>query len=233
MRAYPGNTEKTILGHSPLELFGYVAQGLFQTQQEVDAAATQPGKGIGRIRYADLNHDGTINQLDQNWLGRQLPKAEYGINIQLSYKNFDLALFGSGVTGRKVNNSIKGSTDFVAVGMNMGTRILNAWTPQNKSSTIPMATLVDANSELSRFSSYFVESGDYFKLRTVQLGYTLTKTALKNMGVQQVRFYVLAENSLLIFRKNGAGAFTAKDPEDPGSLYPKPMISSVGLNVTF
>jgi TonB-dependent starch-binding outer membrane protein SusC len=233
VRAYPGNTEKTILGHSPLELFGYVAQGIFQNQQQVDASATQPGKGIGRIQYADLNHDGVINQLDQNWLGDQLPKAEYGISIQLSYKNFDLNLFGSGVYGRKVDNTIKSSTDFVATGMNMGKRILNAWSPQNTKSTIPMMTLVDANSELSRFSSYYVESGDYFKLRTAQLGYTLSKARLKAIGIQQLRLYVLTENGLLFFRKKGAGAFTAEDPEDPGSVYPKPVVGSVGLNVTF
>jgi hypothetical protein len=233
VRAYPGNTVKTILGHSPLELFGYVAQGLFQTQQQVDAAATQPGKGIGRIQYADLNHDGVIDQLDQDWLGDQLPKAEYGINIQLSYKNFDLNLFGSGVYGRKVNNTIKSSTDFVATGMNMGKRVLGAWSPQNTKSTIPMLTLVDANSELSRFSSYYVESGDYFKLRTAQLGYTLSKANLKTIGIQQLRIYLLTENGLLFFRKKGPGAFTAEDPEDPGSVYPKPVVGSIGLNVTF
>ncbi len=94
-------------------------------------------------------------------------------------------------------------------------------------------TLVDANSELSRFSSYYVESGDYFKLRTAQLGYTLPATTLKTMGMQQLRVYVLTENGLLFFRKKGAGAFTAKDPEDPGSVYPKPVVVSVGLNVTF
>ncbi|MEJ7738015.1 MAG: TonB-dependent receptor [Chitinophagaceae bacterium] len=233
VRAYPGNTEKTILGHSPLELFGYVAQGIFQTQAEVDEAATQPGKRIGRIRYADLNGDRIINQLDQDWLGDQLPKGDYGINVQLYYKNFDVSLFGNGIYGRKINNSIRGSTDFIASGMNMGKRVLNAWTPQNTSSTIPMLTLVDANSELSRFSSYFAQNGDYFKLRTVQLGYTLSKTILQKIGMQQLRIYALAENSILLFRKKGKDAFTAMDPEDPGSLYPRPVNYSLGVNVTF
>lgn len=233
VRAYPGNTEKTILGHSPLELFGYVAQGLFQTQAEVSAAATQPGKGIGRIRYADLNKDGVIDQLDQDWLGDQLPKAEYGITIQVSYKNFDLNLFGSGVYGRKVNNSIKNSLNFVAVGMNMGRNVLNAWTPQNTASTIPMLTLVDANSELSRFSSYSVEKGDYFKMRTASLGYNFSKGLIQRVKLQQFRVYILAENFMLIYKKKGNQAYTAMDPEDPGSVYPRPFNLTLGLNMTF
>lgn len=233
VRAYPGNTEQTILGHSPLELFGYVAQGIFQSKAEVDASATQPGKGIGRIRFADLNGDKVIDTRDQAWLGDQLPKGDYGINIQLAYRNFDASLFGNGLYGRKVNNGIKGSTDFIASGMNMGKRVLNAWTPQNANSTIPMLTLVDANSELSRFSSYFVESGDYFKLRSAQIGYTLPRETLSKIRIQQLRVYGLAENSLLIFRKKGAGAFTAEDPEDPGSLYPKPVTFTLGFNLTF
>jgi hypothetical protein len=233
VRAYPGNVEQTILGHSPLELFGYVADGLFQTQKEVDDAATQPGKGLGRIKFADLNGDKKIDPLDQTWLGDQLPKGDYGINIQLSYRNFDVALFGNGIVGRKVNNSIKGSTDFIATGMNMGTRVLKAWTPQNTSSTIPKLTLVDANGELSRFSSYFVESGDYFKLRNAQVGYTFSKTTIQRVGIQQLRVYLLAENTILLFRKKGKNAFTAMDPEDPGSLYPKPVNYSVGINLAF
>ena len=96
-----------------------------------------------------------------------------------------------------------------------------------------MLTLVDANSELSRFSSYFVESGDYFKLRTAQLGYTLPKEMFRKLGIQQLRVYGLAENSILIFKKKGKDAFTAMDPEDPGSLYPKPVNYSLGLNLTF
>jgi len=233
VRAYPGNTEKTILGHSPTELFGYVIQGIFQTQAEVDAAATQPGKGIGRLRFADLNNDGKIDQLDQDWLGNQLPKAEYGINVQLSYKNFDLSLFGQGIYGKKVNNSIKSSTDFIVSGMNMGTRVLDAWTPQNTSSTIPMLSLIDANSEISRFSSYFVESGDYFKLRTAELGYTLPQALLKKINIEQIRVYALAENCIMIFKKKGKDAYHAMDPEDPGSAYPRPVNISIGLNVTF
>ena len=72
----------------------------FQNQAEVDAHANQVGKGIGRIRYKDLNSDGNIDALDQDWLGTILPAFEYGIRIDLAYKNFDLQLFGSGISGR-------------------------------------------------------------------------------------------------------------------------------------
>ncbi|MBE7171631.1 MAG: TonB-dependent receptor [Williamsia sp.] len=228
---YPGNVEKTILGHAPQEMFGYIVQGLFQTQEEVDKSAAQPGKGIGRIRYADLNGDGKIDALDQDWLGNQLPKAEYGLNIQLGYKGFDLALFGQGIYGRKVNNVIKGSTDFLQSGMNMGSRVLDAWTPQNKTSTIPMLSNANSNNE-TRFSSYYVESGDYFKLRTAELGYAVPQKLIDRARIQHCRVFVLGGNLFTIFRKGEKDSFTAMDPALPGSTYPVPTSVTFGLNLT-
>lgn len=99
--AYPGNLENTIIGHSQFDIFGYKTAGLFQSQAEVDAAPTQIGAGPGRIRYVDTNHDGKIDANDQTWIGTTLPSLEYGARIDLNYKKFDLAIFGSGVAGRK------------------------------------------------------------------------------------------------------------------------------------
>ena len=230
---YPGNVEKTILGHSPNELFGYVVTGIFQTQEEVNTSATQPGKGIGRLRYADLNKDGVINALDQDWLGYTLPKAEYGINAQLRFKGFDLSLFGQGVYGRKVNNNtVKISNDFLNPGMNNGTRVLKAWTPQNTSSNIPALSNGNANNE-TRLSSYFIERGDYFKLRSAELGYTLAKTILNRAKIQNVRVFFVGTNLFTIFKKSGKDAFTGMDPSLPGNIYPQATNVTVGLNLSF
>ena len=228
---YPGNVEKTILGHSPNELFGYVVQGIFQTQDEANAAPAQPGKGVGRLRYADLNGDKVINALDQDWLGYGLPKAEYGINIQLSYKGFDLALFSQGVYGRKVNNSIKASSDFLQSGMNMGTRVLQAWTPQNSGSTIPALSNANSNNE-TRFSTYFVERGDYLKLRSAELGYDIPKRWLDKARIEELRIFFVGTNLFTVFKKSGSQAYTAQDPSLPGSIYPQATNVTFGLNIS-
>ena len=230
---YPGNVEKTILGHSPNELFGYIVTGIFQTQDEVTNSATQPGKGVGRLRYADLNKDGTINALDQDWLGYSLPKAEYGINAQFKFKGFDLALFGQGVYGRKVNNSVvKQSNDFLNPGMNNGKRVLKAWTPQNTSSTIPALSNGNANTE-TRFSTYFVERGDYFKLRSAELGYSIPKFLLDRAKIQNLRIFFVGTNLFTTFKKSGKDAFTGMDPSLPGNIYPQATNVTLGLNLSF
>ena len=90
VRSFVGNVEKTILGHSRTSYFGYVTDGIFQSVDEVNKAAAQPGKGVGRIRYKDLNGDGMINALDQDWLGTELPALTYGLSTQVSYKNLSL-----------------------------------------------------------------------------------------------------------------------------------------------
>src|SRR5205085_5531438 len=98
--AYAGNLVNTIIGHSQFDIFGYKTNGLFQSQAEVDKAPKQIGAGPGRIRYVDINNDGKIDDLDRTWIGTTLPTLEYGVRVDLTYKKFDLSLFGSGVKGR-------------------------------------------------------------------------------------------------------------------------------------
>ncbi|WP_353195791.1 TonB-dependent receptor [Parapedobacter defluvii] len=234
VRSFPGNVEKDILGRSRSSLFGYVTDGLFQSQEEVDAHATQPGKGIGRIRYRDLNSDGTINALDQDWLGTELPGFIYGVNVQVGYKNFSLAVFMRGVGHVTVNDGSKNYTDFLgtASGVNKGSRLLDAWTPENRGSNIPALSLVNANNEL-RASDYFLVSGDYFKIQQIQLGYTLPERLAKAAKLGSVRIYGVADNALLFFNKSKDKIFTGPDPETPGAIYPRPIRYTVGLDIQF
>ncbi len=126
--AYPGNSEKHILGHPMESYFGYVVQGIFQNQQEVQNSAAQPGKGVGRLRYKDLNGDGVINSLDQKYIGVNSPDISYGLNADFSYKNFDMTVFFQGIQGIAVNNPTKVYTDFTSIwnGTNYGARTLDA-----------------------------------------------------------------------------------------------------------
>ncbi len=234
VRSYPGNIEKTILGHSRTSFFGYVTDGIFQNQAEVDKSAAQPGKGVGRIRYKDLNGDGKIDALDQDWLGTELPGLTYGVNIQLNYKNFSLAVFMRGVNDITVNDASKVFTDFLGtnIGTNKGKRLLNAWTPQNTTSTIPAASLVNANSE-TRASDYFLVRGDYFKVQTIQLNYAVSSRFISKIGLNSLRFFGIADNAFLFFKKKGQKTFTGSDPETPGSVFPRPVRITFGLDARF
>jgi TonB-dependent starch-binding outer membrane protein SusC len=227
--AYPGNAEKSILGQSQFAIFGYKTDGLFQNQAEVDAHATQVGAGPGRIRYVDLNGDDKIDALDQDWLGTTLPAFEYGIRADLSYKNFDFSMFGSGVAGRYGFEPYLFFNSFLRPRENGGPGILNAWTPQNTGSKTPMLTLVDANSE-GKTSEYFNINTSYFKLRTMQLGYSMPQSAIKALRMNQFRFYVMGENLFWFKSKEYQG----KDPEVSNiDLIPIPTSVTFGVNIVF
>lgn len=223
--AYPGNLVSTILGHSQFDIFGFKSNGLFQSQAEVDAAPKQIGAGPGRIRYVDINKDGKIDDLDRTWIGSSLPKLEYGLRVDLSYKKFDLSIFGSGVAGKTgfdvytLFNSLMRSRE------NVGPGVFNAWTNTNKNTTVPALTLTDNNNE-GRGSDYFFVNASYFKLRNVQFGYTLNGNKIFN----KVRIFGMAENIFWIKSKK----YTSPDPEridlDP---VPIPRTFTLGINASF
>ena len=228
---FGGDGVMNIIGHSINMRAGYIADGIFKSQEEVDNHADQTGKGVGRIRYKDLDNNGVIDTKDQTWIGNPNPDFTYGLNIYLEYKNFDLTMFWQGVQGVDVYNEVKKNTDFWSVGdmnANRGTRLLGAWTPQNPGSDIPAVCLEDLNNE-KRISSYYVENGSYLKLRNLQLGYTLPTDISKKIKIERLRFYFSAQNLLTIKSKN----FTGMDPENPNFGYPIPLNLTFGFNIGF
>lgn len=228
---YGGNgLEDNILGRPINSMYGYVADGLFRSEAELENSAVQQGKDLGRIRYKDLNGDGIIDSDDRTWIGNPNPGYTYGMNISLSYKNFDFTTFWQGIGNVEVINQTKYQTDFWSVddvGSNKGARLLDAWSPSNPNSDIPALTTVDSNAE-SRFSTYYVENGSYLKLRMVQVGYSLPETLMEKYGVQKIRVYANAQNLWTI----SAADFTGVDPENPGFGYPLPLTFTVGINVS-
>jgi TonB-dependent starch-binding outer membrane protein SusC len=232
---YAGNTEKTIIGHSITSQFGYVYDGLFQNQAEVDAAAAQPGKGIGRIRFKDLNGDKIINVLDQDWLGTLNPKLIYGLTTEVSYKDLTLSVFVRGVYGALVQDRAKlefGLLGYVN-GSNKYSSLLDAWTPQNNGSNIPMLSYNNINQE-ERSSDYTLVNGSYLKLQSVQLSYNLPKSVLNLIKVPSAKIYVLGENLILLFDRKGPKAFSGPDPETPYTNltgYPKPIGVTFGIDI--
>ncbi len=247
LTGYPGDPAngKSVLGHSDLEMFGFVADGIFKSQDEVDNSAIQNGKDVGRIRYKDIGGldengkyvnipDGKIDNLDRTWLGDRNPDYIVGLNSTFSYKGFDLNIFFQGIIGVDVYNEYKHLTDFSSIwpGGNYGARTLKAWSPENPNSTIPSVTLTDTNNE-GRYSSYFIENGSYLKLRNLKLGYTLPENITKSLKISSIRFYVQGQNLLTIKDNKGSNQFTGVDPESPGFAYPIPASYTIGANLTF
>lgn len=228
---YGGNgTTDNILGRPLGSFYGWVADGLFRSQAEVDNHATQQGKGLGRIRYKDLNGDKVIDDRDRTWIGSPHPKFTYGLNLSASWKGFDASVFLQGVHGIDVINDAKFNTDFWSVretGSNKGIRLLDAWSPANPDSDIPALSFTDENFE-NRFSSYFVEKGSYMKLRNMQVGYTFPESVMQKIKVQNLRLYVGGDNLLIIWKSK---SFTGIDPENPGFGYPNPRVFTAGLNI--
>lgn len=229
---YGGNgTTDNILGRAINSFYGYVVDGIFQTQEEVDNYVEQSGKGVGRLKYKNLNDDEKIDESDRTWIGSPHPDFEYGLNIYLEYKGFDLTAFFQGVQGIDVYNNVKRWTDFWAVdqiGANKGTRLLDAWSPTNTGSSIPAITYSDDNNE-KRTSSYFVESGSYLKLRNAQLGYSLPTKLIAKAKLEKARIYISGQN-LFTIKSN---SFTGLDPENANLAYPIAKTFTVGLNVSF
>ena len=232
---FGGNGVKSVVGHPMGAQVGYVADGIFKSQEEIDNHAVQEGAGLGRIRWKDLNGDGKITEADQDWIYNPTPDFTWGLNIYLQYKDFDFTMFWQGVQGVDVDcRGFKSQTDFWANSninvpyLNKGVRALDAWSPSNPGSDIPALTTADLNNE-GRISSYYIENGSFAKLRTIQLGYNLPKTFTDKIRMDRLRLYISAQNLLTI----KSSKFSGVDPENPGFNYPIPLNLTFGLNVGF
>ena len=229
---FGGNGVYSVIGHTFGAQAGYVADGIFCSQDEVDNHALQEGAGVGRIRWRDLDGDGRITEADQQWIYDPTPDFTYGLNVYLQWRDWDFSMFWQGSQGQDVISDLKKETDLwsgLNIGfLNKGERLLDAWTPSNPDSKIPALTRSDANNE-KRVSTYFVENGSYLKLRNLQVGYTLPSKLTERIRMQKLRFYLSAQNLLTIKSKD----FTGVDPENPNFGYPIPTNVTFGLNVSF
>lgn len=217
--------------------YGYVADGLFRTEEEVYNSADQEGKGLGRIWYKDLDGNGVIDEDDRCVIGDPNPDFSLGLNLSFKYKQFTLSTFFTGEFGFDIYNIVKKQLDFMGTGLrdiNHGADILNAWSTDNPNSSIPALALTDANNEL-RMSTYFVEDGTYFKMKYIKLQYDLPSKIAKKF-CQGLSVYGQVEN---VFTLTG---YSGLDPELPlssygarvdNSPYPRSRTFSFGINLQF
>jgi TonB-linked SusC/RagA family outer membrane protein len=233
-----GGDYRLIEGEPMGVYYGYIADGIFQNADEVANSADQQGKGVGRIRYRDIDGNGVVNDADQCIIGDPNPDLSMGLNLDLKYKNFTLSTFFTGEFGFDIYNTTKRQLDFMTYGgvsTNRGTSILNAWTADNTNTSIPALTLSDDNNE-TRMSTYFVQDGSYLKMKYIKLNYTFPEKIIGKLGLTNLSVFGQVENVFTITGYDGL------DPELPLSTYgarvdnaPYPIARtfSMGVNLKF
>ena len=222
------------VGYPINSLYGYVAEGIFQNQEEIKNHATQNTRTApGDIKYKDLNGDGVITTADKQYLGNYFPKASFGFNLGGSWKNFDLSLFFQGAAGVK-SYMDAGKIGAVSSGPGKPTSVLlDSWSTQNTSAALPrILTTYTQNDPSSMPSSFWVKNGSYLRLKNFQVGYSLPQAWLHAIRVQKVRLYYSGQNILTF-----SSLYKWIDPEAPNIssiyYYPQVKTNTIGLNVTF
>jgi hypothetical protein len=241
---------RNAVGHSVGQFHGYNIVGFWNSQDEVDAANQeaqnalndpeaeyQSDIGVGRFRYEDINGDGVITSDDRTFLGNPNPDFSGGLNIELTYKNWDFSTFLYGVYGNDIWNQVKWWHDFYSSfnGAKSYTALYDSWTPTNQNASAPIQETGGSFSTANVPNSYFVEDGSYLRVRNIQLGYSLPTTMLDRVGLDRLRLYVQGANLFTITNYSGV------DPELTGSAtafgidegaYPTPKQIILGVNLS-
>lgn len=223
-----GNATRTEEGYELAYFYGLRTDGIFNTQEEVDAHVNadggliQPSAQPGDVKYLDLNGDGLISDKDRTYLGSATPDFTYGASANFEYRNFDLRLFLQGSYGNEIVNAMTRFLQSSSGWENSLAARLDRWTLENPGANEPRMTDKDLNKNIERFSDRYVENGSYLRVKNIQLGYTLPKTWATKAGVKNLRVYVSADN-LLTFTK-----YTGFDPEI-GDYYYNPLYYGIDV----
>jgi hypothetical protein len=223
---------RTVEGQPIGEFYGYKVIGIFQNAAQVAASTAKGTAKPGDFIYQDTNGDGQISSTDRVNLGNPNAKYGYGLNTYLKVKNFDLTL------------DFQGRADVSVYNSNLAYRFGNEnftqdfyehrWHGAGTSNTYPSVNL--GSTYDSAPNSFYVTSGAYFRVRNIQLGYTLPQDILKRVGVQSIRFFANAQNAINIFGYKGFSPEVGGGPTSEGidaNVYPLYATYNFGVNVTF
>jgi hypothetical protein len=222
----------------PFEFFyGFKTDGIFQNAEEVAAYVNAEGDPLlpnaapGDIRFVDHNQDGVIDNDDRTMIGDPTPDWTFGFTASATWKGFDLTVFGQGVQGNDVYQVIR---RFDLPNANWTTEALGRWHGEGTSNSFPRLIQDDPNQNFSRSSDFYLQDGSYFRIKTLQIGYSLPKSLTSKAGMNKVRLYVMANNLATFTKYNGF------DPEIGGGsfgvdrgIYPQARSYMAGINIGF
>jgi len=218
------------------EFYGFVTDGVFQNQSQVDHHATQvPGSdpnsrtSPGDIRFKDLNNDGVINDKDRTYLGSPNPTFIFAMNNTFAYRGFDLSIFLQGVAGNKIFNANRLWNEAMSVAQNQTIATLNRWTAEGTSNSMPRAVFNDPNKN-TRQSDRYIEDGSYLRIKNVTLGYTIPMSIMKKVHLSTARFYVSAQNLFTLTKYSGIDPEVGYNGID-NNVYPVTRTYSIGVNL--
>ena len=216
----------------PINVFyGYVTDGLFQNQTEVDNHAFQPGAAPGDIRYRDLNNDGVINESDRTVIGNPNPTWLFSMNNTVEWKGLELSVYLQGVAGNSIYNANNIENTGMAAAMNQTVAVLDRWTGEGTSNFMPRAVYGDPNQNC-RVSDRFIENGSYLRVKNIMLAYSFPSKMLQKINVHGLRLALICENVATISKYSGFDPEVSINGID-SSRYPIPRTYSVGLNLNF
>lgn len=244
----PYSVTNTVVG-SPIGMFyGYIAEGLFTSQQQLDSAPLQFGQSVGTgagqtslgdVKYRDVNGDGVVNADDRTFIGNPHPKFTYGFTNTFRYKNFDLSVFLQGSYGNDIMNlTRRAGTTNASLYQNALQGTQDYYTADNTDTNVPRPINSTSNPNIN-ISTRYIEDGSYMRIQNLTLGYNLPTDLLSKVKMTRLRLYGTVQN-LATFTK-----YKGYDPEvgsynqnqlltgiDNGR-YPSPRTISVGINVEF
>lgn len=232
------NASRIQEGYPVNVFYGFVQDGVFQSQAQVNNHAVQtPGTSssnstsAGDIRFKDLNNDGLINDSDRTFIGNPNPDFSASLNNTLSYGDLSLSVFLQGVSGNDIFNANRLYSESMSITTNQSTSVLNRWTGPGTSNSIPRAIYGDPNNN-NRGSSRYIEDGSYLRIKNITLAYNIPVNTFSNKVFDYVKVYASGQN-LFTFTK-----YTGFDPEVSSNgidnnIYPLTRTISLGLNVGF
>lgn len=221
-------------GYSYKTLYGYISEGVYQTNEEAREHMKNNGytPTAGDLKYKDVNEDGKLDYRDKQEIGNTIPKYTYGISGEIGWKNFDLNFQFSGIAGVHGYTQNQWTEPLSVSGGSITKRWKDAWTTENPSTTLPHIKVNDSWNRQQ--SSFWSCNMSWFKLKNIQLGYAVPKSLVDKMTIQRLYVYVNATDLFTLVSSKYEGFDPERDTFTSGySHYPIPRVFTLGVNVTF